>query len=576
MLIQQKIQAGFAAALACLLLTGASAWWSAQRNADTFRAVDHTREAMDAINSVLVNVLNIQTGVRGFAISGDETFLEPYETGIAEVWQDFESAKQLTQDNPRQQGRLETLGPRIQTRISRADEVIQLRHAGDTAGALQLIASGQGKVGVDEIRKLIAEMETEEMQLLKQRTAKAQATTHTTIAIVIFSSLLALALVGFASIIVRRDIEKRQQAEAALRGSQQRLTLALEAAQIGDWELDLKTRTARRSLKHDQIFGYAELLPEWSYEKFLEHVHEEDRARVDQLFQESVAAGRDWHFECRIRRQDGVERHIWARGSVFPDSDGSRTQMVGMVRDITAQKSAEDAVRQSNMELAVANQELAAFSYSVSHDLRAPLRGIDGFSRVIEEDYGNKLDDTGRGYLARVRAATRRMSELIDDLLNLSRITRAEMHRVPVDLSALARETAAEFERRDPGRKVHWKIADGLSAHGDPQLLRVVLENLFGNAWKFTGKTPDPKIQFSRHEHGGKMAFCVRDNGAGFDMAFAKNLFGAFQRMHSVAEFEGTGIGLATVQRVIHRHGGKVWAEAEVDQGAAFHFSLPT
>jgi light-regulated signal transduction histidine kinase (bacteriophytochrome) len=166
------------------------------------------------------------------------------------------------------------------------------------------------------------------------------------------------------------------------------------------------------------------------------------------------------------------------------------------------------------------------------------------------------------------------MSELIDDLLKLSQITRAEMHRSPVDLSVLAREIAGGLQRSEPERQVQWKIADGLSALGDPQLLRVALENLLGNAWKFTGKRTDAAIQFCREECDGQTVFCVRDNGAGFDMAYAKNLFGAFQRMHSVAEFEGMGIGLATVQRVLHRHGGRVWAEAEVDQGAAFHFTV--
>lgn len=575
-LIQQKIQAGFAVALAFLLLTGASAWWSAQRNAETFRAVDHTYQVLDALEDTLVEMLNTETGSRGFAISGDEAFSQPYQTGIAAVQKEFELAKRLTQDNPEQQRRLAVLDPLIQTKISFANEVVRLRRSGDTAGAFQIIASGQGKAAMDEIRRLISEMEKDEKQLLRQRTDKALAATRTTMAIVVFGSLLALGLVGFARVIVRRDFEKLQQAEEALRGSQRRLTLALEAANIGDWELNLKTHAAHRSLKHDQIFGYPELLPEWTYEIFLEHVHPEDRARVDQTFQGSVAAGRDWYFECRIRRQDGAERHIWVRGAIFPNTAGGGMEMVGMVGDITERRHAEDAVRKLNGELADANQELAAFCYSVSHDLRAPLRGIDGFTHVLEEDYGDKLDDAGRGYLARVRAAAQRMGGLIDDLLKLSKITRAEMQPRFVDLSALAREVADALQRREPQRQVRWEIADGLSAQGDPQLLRVALENLLGNAWKFTGKRAEAVIEFGRQERDGQTVFCVRDNGAGFDMAYAKHLFGAFQRMHSTAEFEGTGIGLATVQRVLHRHGGRVWAEAGVDKGAAFYFNLPS
>ena len=234
----------------------------------------------------------------------------------------------------------------------------------------------------------------------------------------------------------------------------------------------------------------------------------------------------------------------------------------------------ERRVAERTSQLEVANQELESFSYSVSHDLRSPLRGIDGFSQALEEDYGDKLDDTGRGHLARVRAAAQRMSELIDDLLKLSQIARAELHWKPVDLSALARTVSGELQRREPQRQVQWEIVDGLSAEGDPRLWRVALENLLGNAWKFTGKRLDAKIEFSRSQLDGQTVFYVRDNGAGFDMAYAMNLFGAFQRLHTVAEFEGTGIGLATVQRIVNRHGGRVWAEGEVDNGATFYFTL--
>ena len=202
------------------------------------------------------------------------------------------------------------------------------------------------------------------------------------------------------------------------------------------------------------------------------------------------------------------------------------------------------------------------------------LRGIVGFSHALAEDYGNKLDDTGRDYLARVQAAAKRMNELIEDLVRLSQIARAELRRQPVDLSALARVITRELQERQPQRQVHWEITDGLSAEGDPRLMRVALENLLGNAWKFTGKRPDPKIEFSRLQRDRQIVYCVRNNGAGFNMAYAANLFGAFQRLHHQEEFEGTGIGLATVQRIVRRHGGRVWAEGEVDKGAAFYFTL--
>jgi signal transduction histidine kinase len=225
-------------------------------------------------------------------------------------------------------------------------------------------------------------------------------------------------------------------------------------------------------------------------------------------------------------------------------------------------------------QLTQANRELEAFSYSVSHDLRAPLRSINGFSLALLEDYAEKLDEQGKDYLKRVRAASQRMAQLIDDLLNLSHVTRSEMRHETVDLSALSRAIAAELQRTQPERQVTFVIAPGLVASGDVRLLRVVLENLLGNAWKFTGKHPTAKIEFGVTQHDGRPTYFVRDDGAGFDMAFGDKIFGAFQRLHSMTEFEGTGIGLATVQRIIHRHGGQVWAEGAVEQGATFHFTL--
>ena len=236
----------------------------------------------------------------------------------------------------------------------------------------------------------------------------------------------------------------------------------------------------------------------------------------------------------------------------------------------------EQRVTERTVALQAANQELEAFSYSVSHDLRAPLRAIDGFSQALLEDYLGQLDDQGKNYLNRVRAATQRMGHLIDDMLVLSQITRVEMRREAVDLSALAADVLAELQKSEPERKVDWRIESGLIAEGDAQLLRVALVNLLGNAWKFTGKTANAKIEFGVIPNAdGTTDFFVRDNGVGFDMAYASKLFGAFQRLHTLAEFPGTGIGLATVQRIIHRHGGQVHGEGVLGQGATFHFTLP-
>ena len=235
----------------------------------------------------------------------------------------------------------------------------------------------------------------------------------------------------------------------------------------------------------------------------------------------------------------------------------------------------EQRVQIRTRELEAANGELEAFCYSVSHDLRAPLRGIDGFSLALLEDYGDQFDAVGRDYLERVRAAARRMAALIDDLLSLSRITRADIRRGPIDLSQLSRAVVAELCRAEPERNVAVVIAPDLRAEGDSPLIRTVLENLIGNAWKFTSKRQDARIEVGRAEINETSTFFVRDNGAGFDQAYTDRLFGAFQRLHAATEFPGTGIGLASVLRIIHRHGGRIWAEGEINRGATFYFSLP-
>jgi two-component system, sensor histidine kinase and response regulator len=234
----------------------------------------------------------------------------------------------------------------------------------------------------------------------------------------------------------------------------------------------------------------------------------------------------------------------------------------------------EERVRQRTAQLESANQELEAFSYSVAHDLRAPLRSIDGFSRFLEQDYGHLLNQEGNRSLARIRAGTQRMAQLIDDMLELSRNARREMHFTLVDLSAMARAAVDELRKTEPERRVDIEVAPGLLAEVDAGLMQVVLENLLGNAWKFTGKQACPKIEFGATTRDGVPVYFVRDNGSGFDMAFVHKLFGAFQRLHSAAEYTGTGVGLANVRRIIQRHGGRVWAEGEVDRGASFYFSL--
>ena len=245
------------------------------------------------------------------------------------------------------------------------------------------------------------------------------------------------------------------------------------------------------------------------------------------------------------------------------------------IEDVTEKRKLDRAVLMARDVAEAANKELEAFSYSVSHDLRAPLRSIDGFSQALLEDYRDRLDDTARSYLERVRKATQHMGRLIDDMLKLSRVTRTDFRLEPVDLSQMVRDIAEKMKEQYPGRTVGVIIQGGLSVIGDPTLLRIALENLISNAWKFTGKEERPQVEFGTTRKEERTAYYIRDNGVGFDMAYVDKLFNAFQRLHTSLEFPGIGIGLATVQRIINRHRGRVWVEAEVGKGATFYFTLP-
>jgi light-regulated signal transduction histidine kinase (bacteriophytochrome) len=316
-----------------------------------------------------------------------------------------------------------------------------------------------------------------------------------------------------------------------------------------------------------------------------ELLHSDDRERVLAEDARTELSGMPFRVQYRIFTRNGDVAWIRDEAVLVRDEEGRPLFWQGVMYDITDQKRAEQEMRRLNEELEqrvrqrtaqleAFNSELEAFSYSISHDLRAPLRAIDGFSQILLQDYGDKLDTEGKSYLRRVSAASRRMGQLIDDLLDLSHMTRGRMRRERVNLSTLAQAIVEEFKHTQPEHDVEVILEEGLVANGDESLLRAVLENLLGNAWKFTKNQPHPRIEFGLLEHGDTPTYYVRDNGVGFEMAYVDKLFGAFQRLHSVSEYEGTGIGLATVQRIIHRHGGRVWAESEVGKGATFYFTL--
>jgi|GEM_PF-806511 len=400
------------------------------------------------------------------------------------------------------------------------------------------------------------------------------------------AQLEALATGGRRLAGVSQDITERKMAELALRSSEASLAEAEALAHVGSWEIDLEAGRAFWSDEQYRILGYRPGEVEASYDNFLNVIHPEDRKTMEAAVAAATTGGsRLLSIDYRVVRESGEVRYVSGRARVYIGADGRPFRMVGASLDVTERELADQEIRrlyenlerrvtQRTTELRLANQELESFAYSVSHDLRAPLRSIDGFSQLVLTRYGEGLDATGCDYLERVRRATQRMGEMIDALLSLSRVIRSELRRAPVDLAALAREVAGELQQAAPERRVRFDFPRHAEVVGDPRLLRIVLDNLLGNAWKFTARREQAEIGLSVEATEEGWECCVRDNGAGFDPRFADKLFAAFQRLHRPEEFEGTGIGLATVARIVHRHHGRVWASGVPEAGATFHFTL--
>ena len=365
-----------------------------------------------------------------------------------------------------------------------------------------------------------------------------------------------------------------------------KLKEAQQLAKIGSWDWNIRTDVHTWSDETYRIYDRDPALPAADYSEVQNYFTQESWTRLAAAVEQSLAAGIAYECDAEMLRPDGSHRWIVARGAATRDADGTVIGLHGTVQDITERKRAEQEILRLNAdlekrvaertsELTAANRELDSFAYAVSHELRAPLRAMSGFSQALIEDYGERFQDDARAYLDQIGLASRRMSDLIDGLLALSRSTHGGVLQHDVlDISELSEHLLAELAHSDPRRQVAVQVQTGLQARGDVRMIESVLRNLLGNAWKYTAQTVAPCIRVYTEERGGAPRFCVADNGAGFDMAYVDKLFQPFQRLHRQDEFPGIGIGLATVQRIIHRHGGVIDAQGVPGKGAIFCFTL--
>jgi signal transduction histidine kinase len=439
---------------------------------DSEYRVSHTWQVINQVESIMSSAKDAETGNRGYLITGDESYLEPYTIARRELPSKLDYFASLTFDNPHHVAQLLEMRAVLEQRLNLLQQGIELRRSSDHDTVRTLVLSGTGKTEMDHLRRIADGMESDERRLLELRTVIADQDNRRAHYIIALASALDFLFIAF-------------------------------------------------------LFRY------FATERAMRYAAEVDAERLAVARNETE------------RRADEI-------------------------RSLNA--SLELRVKERTRELETINHELEAFSYSVSHDLRAPLRTIDGFSLALEEDYQEAVDESGRDYIRRVRSGVQRMGQLIDALLQLSRITRTEIGREQFDMSQVAESVAAVLLEENPERNIVFRIEPGLRADGDSRLVRVALENLFGNSVKFSSKRPDSRIDFGWDKE--KAAWFVRDNGAGFDMFYADRLFNAFNRLHGDKDFRGSGIGLATVARIVHRHHGTIWADSIVNHGSTFWFTL--
>jgi PAS domain S-box-containing protein len=696
--LERKIILGFSATLVVLFLVTAAAWWNAARFRGTHFWVEHTREILSSLERLTSDVLAMQASTRGFVITGSDDVLAPFNVGEAELKAALIELRQLVADNPGQLERttqLEGLAGQARDIMLGRIEARRLRGL-DAAKETEKYLEGQRTV--EEFQRIVREMIAAERRLLDNRLHRVNLFGRWTVFSIVGASIIATGFILVAARIVKSDLRRRHETEAALKESFARVEDLYNHAPCGYHSLDetgkfvaindtalqwlgykrddvvgkmhftdilsadsavefrerfqsfkrtgatdnveydwrrrdgtsfpvLLNATAiydaagryvasratvfdvterkRTEAERDRFFtlsrdllciagtdGYFKRInPAWeetlgySHEEllarpFIEFVHPDDLAAT-RLEAERLAAGHESiAFENRFRCRDGTYR--WLRWSAR-SSPGEKT-IYASAHDVTSQRAAAERIQHLNtdleqraQQLEAANRELESFSYSVSHDLRAPLRHIDGFASLLLKRAQEFLDPESHRYVTTISKSAKRMGALIDDLLAFSRIGRVPMRMETVRHNALVAEVIANGRYDATGRTIRWEVGPLPDARADEPMLRQVWANLIDNAVKYSGRETEPCITISGREDrdAGEYVFLVRDNGVGFEMAYADKLFGVFQRLHNPSDFEGTGIGLANVRRIVSRHGGRTWAESRAGEGATFYFSLP-
>lgn len=573
--------AGFSLGVVLMVVAAAMAFNYSKRMLETTASLTHRQEVLKKVQEIMTDMAELGNQERVYIIVGDEGFLRGREQIKSEAEQDLHDVRELTSDNPRQRSRLEHLEPLVAEWVGWQERLIAIRREQGFSTAAALIATRRGLMILEEINEILRQMREEEYRLLAMDKGQAGSASITAFSLLPLGVFLSLAVLSLGLSFLNAGVTEQKRAEKDLRGSEKRYRSLFESNPNPMWVFDSETLSFlavnAAAVRH---YGYAkkefltmtlrDIRPAEDLPALLRNLSESD-TELDETTK--------W----RHRTKDGslIDVEITSHQLVWL----GRPARLVLINDITARKRAEEELQELNAELEqrverrtaeleTANNELEAFSYSVSHDLRSPLRTVDGFSQALIEDYGDKLPDEGRRYLQTIREGAQRMGVLIDDLLTFSRLSRLPLQKQCVDMEHMVRETLAELAPENGASRPEIEIGELPKEHGDPALLKQVWINLVSNALKYSRNRVKPVIEIGWRRENGAGAYFVSDNGTGFNMDYAHKLFGVFQRLHRTDEFEGTGVGLAIVQRVIHRHGGSVWAQAAVDRGATFYFTL--